>query len=141
MRGLQILVLMPLLAVSTKACQSQTDILGGTQNDILGDAGNYVTADVDFKIAPSEMASVRRRAAAGDVNAARDLSYHYEAVGDPAQSKRYAILAASRGDCVTLLNIPGNPSFSGTEKAKWAAVTKRHKCTGEDTFGLTVHED
>jgi hypothetical protein len=71
----------------------------------------WVSNDVSFELPREKLTDYRNRAKTGDNDAARALAYHYDAVGDVEESRRWKFLAASsrllknsRGICLDVIH-------------------------------------
>lgn len=88
----------------------------------------WVTADVDFVLPADKIEVYRTKALAGDNDAARALADHFEVTGNREEARRWHVLAASRGDCLSMLSLMYNKGLSERQRAFWKGKAKEISC-------------
>ena len=94
----------------------------------------WVTNDVSFELPREKLTDYRNRAKAGDNDAARALAYHYDAVGDVEESRRWKILAASREDCAAILSLISDETLAEQQRSYWKSQAEKIQCDGSYYF-------
>lgn len=94
----------------------------------------WVSNDVSFELSRGKLTDYRNRAKTGDNDAALALAYHYDAVGDVEESRRWKFLAASRGDCAAILSLISDENLAEQQRSYWKAQANIIQCDGSYYF-------
>lgn len=98
-----------------------------------------IMEEMNFVLSIDEVGTRQQQALRGDNDAANALANHYREIGRPAEERRWAMLAANRGDCAAMASLNDAATLSGDARdaARWNDMMRQNRCTWGKTFPET----